>query len=67
VRALGALLATALFVGETFLFRMLQQSASPHLMATVVATCLTLYCAVGATLSGFLLMVTDRAPGAIGE
>ena len=57
--ALGVLLATALFVGETFLFRTIAQGASPDLMATVVATCVTIYCGIGATLSGFLLRVTE--------
>lgn len=56
---LGALLATALFAGETFLFRTIAQGASPELMATVVATCLTIYCGIGAALSGFLLRVTE--------
>lgn len=29
-------------------------------MATVVATCMTIYCGIGAALSGFLLLVTER-------
>lgn len=56
---LGALLATALFAGETFLFTTIAQGAWPELMATVVATCMTIYCGIGATLSGFLLRVTE--------
>lgn len=57
--ALGALLATAMFAAETFLFRTIGQGASPELMATVVASCLTIYCGIGAALSGFLLRATE--------
>ena len=57
--ALGALLATGLFASETFVFTTIQRGASPELMATVVAVCMTIYCGIGATLSGFLLLVTD--------
>lgn len=59
--ALGALLATALFAGEAYIFRIIQHGAAPDLMATVVATCFTLYCGTGATLSGFLLIVTEES------
>lgn len=57
--SLGALLATVLFAGETFLFRTIAQGASPELMATVVATCLTIYCGIGAALSGFLFRIAE--------
>ena len=48
-----------MFAAETFLFRTIGQGASPELMATVVAMCMTIYCGTGAALSGFLLSVSE--------
>lgn len=57
---LGALLAAVLYATDVPLFRLLARGTAPALHMTVVAGCFIVYCAIGATLSGFLLLVTEQ-------
>ena len=58
--ALGALFAAALFVSDSQIVRMILHSEAPHLTTAVVVGSVMAYCGFGATLSGFLFIVTEE-------
>ena len=57
---LGALLVATLFAADAPIVRLMLQSADPQLTNAVVSSCVVVYCAVGAALSGFLFIVNEE-------
>lgn len=58
---LGALLALSLFFADADIYRMILHSNAPQLTAAVVVSSVIIYCAIGATLSGFIFIVTENS------
>ena len=59
--ALGALLAASLFASDAHIFRMILHSEAPQLTTAVVVGSFIAYCGIGATLSGFIFIVTEES------